>query len=100
MAETMYQKFEQKVPAYRQEAHWALLGCPIPRHKMTNWHIKCSEYYFEDIVSEMKKELLEAEGLHADETTFKVLADKERQNHTCGYLAPGNIRKVLFIFMS
>ncbi|MGX7349240.1 IS66 family transposase zinc-finger binding domain-containing protein [Dolosicoccus paucivorans] len=22
MAETMYQKFEQKVPAYRQEAHW------------------------------------------------------------------------------
>ena len=58
IAETMYQKFEQKVPAYRQEAHWALLGYPIPRHNMTNWHIKCSEYYFEDLVAKMKNELL------------------------------------------
>ena len=79
IAETMYQKFEQKVPAYRQEAHWALLGYPIPRHNMTNWHIKCSEYYFEDLVAKMKNELLHSEVLHADETTFKVLADKERQ---------------------
>src|SRR5699024_267875 len=40
---------------------------------------KCSEYYFEDLVSEMKNELLRSEVLHADETTFKVLADKDRQ---------------------
>ena len=93
IAETMYQKFEQKVPAYRQEAHWALLGYPIPRHKMTNWHIKCSEYYFEDIVSEMKKELLEAEVLHADETTFKVLADKERQKSYMWLFSTGKYTK-------
>jgi transposase len=79
IAETLYQKFELKVPAYRQEAHWALLGYPIPRHNMTNWHIKCSQYYFEDIVSLMKQELLQAEVLHADETTYKILADKDRQ---------------------
>lgn len=46
---------------------------------MTNWHIKCSEYYFEDIVSLMKHELLQTDILHADETTYKVLADKDRQ---------------------
>ena len=79
IAETLYQKFELKVPAYRQEAHWALLGYPIPRHNMTNWHIKCSKYYFEDIVSLMRKELLQSDILHADETTYKILEDKERQ---------------------
>lgn len=93
MAETMYQKFEQKVPAYRQEAHWALLGYPIPRHNMTHWHIKCSEYYFEDIVSEMKKELLKSEVLHADETTFKVLADKERQKSYMWLFSAGKYSK-------
>ena len=44
-----------------------------------NCHIKCADYYFEDMVAEMKKELLDPEVFHADETTFKVLADKERQ---------------------
>lgn len=68
-----------KVPAYRQEAHWALLGYPIPRHNMTNWHIKCSEYYFEDMVLLMKEELLKSDILHADETTYKILENKDRQ---------------------
>lgn len=58
IAETMYQKFEQKVPAYRQEAYWDLLGYPIPRHTITNWHIKTSQYYFEELVAEMRQELL------------------------------------------
>lgn len=93
IAETMYQKFEQKVPAYRQEAHWALLGYPIPRHNMTNWHIKCSEYYFEDLVSEMKKDLLRSEILHADETTFKVLADKKRQKSYMWLFSAGKYAK-------
>ena len=79
IAETMYQKFEQKVPAYRQEAYWDLLGYPIPRHTITNWHIKTSQYYFEELVAEMRQELLNQKVLHADETTFKVLNDKERQ---------------------
>lgn len=79
IAETMYQKFEQKVPAYRQEAYWDLLGYPIPRHTITNWHIKTAQYYFEELVSELRKELLNHKVLHADETTFKVLNDKERQ---------------------
>ena len=98
IAETMYQKFEQKVPAYRQEAHWALLGYSIPRHNMTNWHIKCSEYYFEDLVSEMKNELLRSEVLHADETTFKVLADKIVRSLTCGCSVRGNMPRNPYIF--
>src|SRR5699024_4419974 len=93
IAETMYQKFEQKVPAYRQEAHWALLGYPIPRHTMTNWHIKCSEYYFEEIVSEMKEALLHEEVLHADETTFKVLADQDRKKSYMWLFSTGRYTK-------
>ncbi|WP_343754130.1 IS66 family transposase [Alkalibacterium iburiense] len=79
IAETMYQKFEQKVPGYRQEAYWNLLGYPIPRHTITNWHIKTSQYYFEALVAVMRQELLNQKVLHADETTFKVLNDKDRQ---------------------
>lgn len=99
IVETMYQKFEQKVPAYRQEAHWALLGYPIPRHNMTNWHIKCSEYYFEDLVAKMKNELLHSEVLHADETTFKVLADKERQKSYMWLFSTGKYaEKPIYIY--
>ncbi|SFK49236.1 Transposase [Marinilactibacillus piezotolerans] len=79
IAETMYQKFEQKVPGYRQEAFWNLLGYPIPRHTIANWHIKTSQYYFEALVAVMRQELLNQKVLHADETTFKVLNDKDRQ---------------------
>lgn len=79
IAETMYQKFEQKVPGYRQEAYWNLLGYPIPRDTIANWHIKTSQYYFEALVAEMHQELLNQKVLHADETTFKVLNDKDRQ---------------------
>ncbi|SEJ05801.1 Transposase [Alkalibacterium gilvum] len=79
IAETMYQKFEQKVPGYRQEAYWNLLGYPIPRHTIANWHIKTSQYYLEALVAEMRQELLNQKVLHADETTFKVLNDKDRQ---------------------
>ncbi|MEY8292044.1 IS66 family transposase [Carnobacteriaceae bacterium 52-44] len=93
IAETMYQKFEQKVPAYRQEAHWALLGYPIPRHNMTNWHIKCAEYYLEDLVSKMKEKLLASQVLHADETTFKVLANKERQKSYMWLFSTGRYLK-------
>ncbi|WP_225743754.1 IS66 family transposase [Marinilactibacillus sp. Marseille-P9653] len=79
IAETMYQKFEQKVPGYRQEAYWNLLGYPIPRHTIANWHIKTSQYYLEALVAVMRQELLNQKVLHADETTFKVLNDKDRQ---------------------
>lgn len=60
---------------------------------MTNWHIKCFEYYFEDLVSEMKKELLRSEVLHADETTFKVLANKERQKSYVWLFSAGKYAK-------
>ena len=99
IAETLYQKFELKVPAYRQEAHWTLLGYPIPRHNMTNWYIKCSQYYFEDIVSLMKQELLQAEVLHADETTYKILADKNHQKSYVWLFSTGKYaHKPIYIY--
>ncbi|WP_051932677.1 IS66 family transposase [Carnobacterium inhibens] len=73
IAETIYQKFQQKVPTYRQEAHWTMMNFDIKRTNISNWHKKTSEYYFEPLVQLLKKALLEEEVLHADETTFNVL---------------------------
>lgn len=77
IAETIYQKFQQKVPTYRQESHWKLMNFEIKRTNISNWHKKTAEYYFEPLVRLMKKHLLKEDVLHADETTFKVL-DSER----------------------
>ncbi|WP_414838613.1 IS66 family transposase [Carnobacterium sp. TMP28] len=77
IAETIYQKFQQKVPTYRQESHWKWMNFEIKRTNISNWHKETADYYFEPLVQLMKKHLLKEDVLHADETTFKVL-DSER----------------------
>ncbi len=58
IAHTIHQKFNLKVPNYRQEE---------------DWHIKSSQYYFEPIYNLLHEKLLEQPILHADETSYKVL---------------------------
>lgn len=81
IAETIYQKFQQKVPAYRQEQHWGLMDFTIKRTNIANWHKKVGEYYFEPLVQQMKEELLKEEVLHADETTFNVLESSRTKDY-------------------
>lgn len=68
----MYQKFEQKVPAYRQEAYWDSRFIQYPATPSQIGTLNVS-YYFEELVAEMRQELLNQKVLHADETTFKAL---------------------------
>lgn len=45
IAHTIHQKFNLKVPNYRQEEDWAKMGLPIIRKEISNWHIKTNHYY-------------------------------------------------------
>ncbi|MDQ8806175.1 IS66 family transposase, partial [Streptococcus ruminantium] len=73
IAHTIHQKFNLKVPNYRQEEDWNKLGLPISRKEIANWHIRSSQYYFEPIYALLHEKLLEQPILHADETSYKVL---------------------------
>lgn len=73
IAHTIHQKFNLKVPNYRQEEDWNKLGLPITRKEIANWHIKSSHYYFEPLYDLLREKLLEQPILHADETSYKVL---------------------------
>lgn len=37
IARTIYQKYELKVPAYRQENDWQKMGLPVQRQDLVNW---------------------------------------------------------------
>lgn len=73
IAHTIHQKFNLKVPNYRQESDWAKLGLPISRKEMANWHIKSVQYYFKPLYSLLSDILKEQPVLHADETSYRVL---------------------------
>lgn len=81
IAETVYQKYVLKVPAYRQEAHWALLGLPLSRATICNWHVKVSEYYLSYIYSFLQSILLSQDVIHADETSFRVLESLKEKTY-------------------
>lgn len=73
IAHTLYQKYEMKVPDYRQESYWHKLGLAVSRQHLNNWGLKSSEYYFKPMYDELKKKLLTRPILHADETYYTVL---------------------------
>ena len=73
IAHTIYQKYQLKVPNYRQEADWNKMGLPITRKELTNWHIKVSEYYFKPLYNLLREVLLKQSYIHADETSYRVL---------------------------
>ena len=70
---TIYQKYQLKVPNYRQEADWNKMGLPITRKELTNWHIRVSEYYFKPLYNLLRETLLKQSYIHADETSYRVL---------------------------
>ena len=73
IAHTLYQKYEMKVPDYRQESYWRKLGLEVSRQMLNCWELKSSEYYFEAVYNLLKQKLLTRPILHADETYYTVL---------------------------
>ncbi|MEY8463831.1 IS66 family transposase, partial [Streptococcus merionis] len=87
IAHTIHQKFNLKVPNYRQEDDWNKLGLPITRKEMANWHIKSSQYYFEPLYDLLREKLLEQSVLHADETSYKVLESDSQLTYYWTFLS-------------
>lgn len=47
VAWTMYQKYADSLPLYRQEKDWKQYGAQISRTTLANWIIYCSQNYFQ-----------------------------------------------------
>lgn len=70
------QRFNYYMPFYRCERMFAEMGLGIRRNVLANWIIKLEEYYFSPIFQAMKKDLLERNVLHGDETPYQVNKSK------------------------
>ena len=86
VAWTMYQKFVQSVPLYRQEKDWKQMGFPLSRATLSNWIIKTSEEWLNPVVEKLREELLKDKYLHADETPVQVLNEEGKKNTTKSYM--------------
>lgn len=86
VAWTMYQKFVQAVPLYRQEKDWKQMGFEIKRQTLANWIMKTSEEWLYPLVDRLQEELLKENYLHADETPVQVLNEEGKENTTKSYM--------------
>ena len=65
---TMYQKYANGLPLYRQEKDWKQYGVQISRTTLANWIIYCSKNYFQPMYDYFHRELLKRSFVMADET--------------------------------
>jgi len=86
VAWTMYQKYVNHVPLYRQEKDWRNLGMELSRSTLSNWIVKTSEEWLSLMVSKLHKKLLEQNHLHADESPIQVMKEEGRSNTTKSYM--------------
>ena len=85
MAYIMSQKFVNALPLYRQEQEFKRLGVTLSRQNLSNWVIKGAAL-LSPLLTELKKELLARNLLHADETTLEVLCEPNRPAQTISYM--------------
>jgi transposase len=86
VAWTMYQKFVQSVPLYRQEKEWERMGFPLSRSTMANWILKTSHEWLMPVTEKLREEMLKEKYLHSDETPVQVMNEPERKNTTKSYM--------------
>lgn len=81
VAWTMYQKYANSLPLYRQEQDWKQIGIPLNRATLANWILYCAGNYFSPLYDYFHRELIKRQFLMADETRVQVLRE------------PGGMRK-------
>lgn len=86
VAWTMYQKYANGMPLYRQEKDWAQYGAAISRTTMANWIIYCSQHYFQPLYDYFHRELLKRRFAMADETRVQVLDEPDRKAETQSFM--------------
>lgn len=86
VAWTMYQKYVNHVPLYRQEKDWQNLGLEIKRSTLSNWILKTTEDWLNRMVTRLHEHLLKDNYLHADETPIQVMNEDGKKNTTKSYM--------------
>ncbi|WP_312907139.1 IS66 family transposase [Tissierella praeacuta] len=86
VAWTMYQKYVNHIPLYRQEKDWQNLGMEIKRSTLSNWILKTSEEWLSTVVTRLHENLLKDNYLHADETPIQVMNEEDKKNTTKSYM--------------
>ena len=86
VAWTMYQKYANGMPLYRQEKDWKQYGAEISRTTLANWIIYCSQHYFQPVYDYFHRELLKRSFAMADETRVQVLNEPERRAESQSFM--------------
>lgn len=86
VAWSMYQKYANGLPLYRQEKDWKQYGIELSRTTLANWIIHCSKDYFRPVYEYFHRELLKRQFLMADETRIQVLHEPERKAETDSFM--------------
>ncbi len=86
VAWTMYQKYANGLPLYRQEKDWKQYGAQISRTTLANWIIYCSRNYFQPMYDYFHRELLKRRFAMADETRVQILKEEERRAQTQSFM--------------
>jgi len=81
VSETIIQKFQQKVPAYRQEKYWQSLGLDINRDNICNWQITSSKQVLQLIYDILHEEIVQQDIIHADETSYQVIKSNKTKTY-------------------
>lgn len=86
VAWTMYQKYANGLPLYRQEKDWKQYGAAISRTTLANWIIYCAEHYFQPMYDFFHRELLKRSFAMADETLIQVLHEEDLRAQTQSFM--------------
>ena len=79
VAHSMYQKFANAVPLYRQEKDWEQMGAFLSRGTLGRWIKICSDEHFVPIYEYFHQLLLGRQFAMADETRVQVLKEPNRE---------------------
>lgn len=86
VAWTMYQKYANGMPLYRQEKDWKQYGIELSRSTLANWIIYNASQYLEPLYEYFHRCLLKRKFLMADETTTQVLDEPGRRPQSKSYM--------------
>ena len=86
VAWTMYQKYCNSIPLYRQEKDWKQYGAEISRATLANWIIYCTEHYLRPVYDYFHRELVRRSFAMADETRVQVLNEPDRRAQTQSFM--------------
>lgn len=85
VAHVLLSKYDDHLPLYRQQQQFLRLGANFPRQTLCDW-VDQGAAWLQAIVREIKRELLAADYLQADETPVNVLDPEVKGKCAKGYL--------------